>query len=72
MSRLNKIRSEFHTAKHGEVHGDTDTEYLLSLIKQAENTLHEVAKATKFLQHIPVMGLVYELSETNLITIRGR
>ena len=35
-NRLENIRNEFHTAKHGEAHGDLAIQYLLNIIEHYE------------------------------------
>jgi hypothetical protein len=40
-------------------------------LEQAENALEEVKTATLFLQHVPPMGMLYDLAEINLKAIRG-
>lgn len=44
----------------------------LAITELAENGFKEVQIATKFLQHVPPMGMLYDLAEINLKAIRRK
>lgn len=48
-----------------------DVIYILSIIEQAQGGFEEIQLATKYLQHVPIMGLVYNLADEALKAIRG-